>query len=95
MSDEMQLTCPVCRARQIPQAACRRCSADMSLYLKALRSEEAARRRYVEACRSGDREMAARALSYLQWLRPQKAHTLANPPAGQGDSQNTSPDTAG
>lgn len=70
MSDEGELTCPVCRAKQIPRGICRRCRADLSLYVKALQSEELVRKLFAEASRAEQDDLAARAASYLRWLRP-------------------------
>jgi len=65
---DRQIACPVCRAKQIAQSECRRCSADLSLYLKAMRSVEESRRQFVNARRNGDSQLAAQTLEYLQWL---------------------------
>ncbi len=65
---DRQIACPVCRAKQIAQPECRRCSADLSLYLKAMRSVEESRRQFVNARRNGDSQLAAQTLEYLQWL---------------------------
>ena len=65
---DRQIACPVCRAKQIAQSECRRCSADLSLYLKAMRSVEESRRQFVNANRNGDSQLAAQTLEYLQWL---------------------------
>ena len=66
-----KVKCPVCRARQAPQPVCRRCSADLSLYLKALDSQDYARRLHAAALRSGDRQAAEQSAAYLRWLKPQ------------------------
>ena len=65
---DRQIACPVCRAKQIAQSECRRCSADLSLYLKAMRSVEESRRQFVDASRDGNLQLAAQTLEYLQWL---------------------------
>ena len=70
MLDEGEFACPVCRAQQTPRMVCRRCRADLGLYVKALRSEELAKRRLVEASRTGQTDLAARVANYLRWLRP-------------------------
>ncbi len=65
---DRQIACPVCRAKQIAQPECRRCSADLSLYLKALRSVEESKRQFANASRNGDSQLAAQTLEYMQWL---------------------------
>ena len=70
MSDEPELKCPVCRARQKRQAECRRCGADLSLYVKALGSAELAQHQRQQARLSGDDERAASIDRYLHWLKP-------------------------
>ena len=70
MLAESEMMCPVCRARQVPQSECRRCKADLSLYRKALRSWDLARRKHGEARREGNTELAEQSARYLKWLRP-------------------------
>ena len=65
---DRQIACPVCRAKQSAQSECRRCSADLSLYLKTMRSVEESRRQFVDASRNGNLQLAAQTLEYLQWL---------------------------
>lgn len=65
---DRQIACPVCRAKQIAQPECRRCNADLSLYLKAMRSVEESRRQFVNASRNGNSQLVAQTLEYLQWL---------------------------
>ena len=67
-SGDRRIACPVCRAKQIAQSECRRCSADLSLYLKAMRSVEESRRQFVNASRNGNSKLVAQTLEYLQWL---------------------------
>ena len=64
------ISCPVCRARQKQQPACRRCSADLRLVIKTRRSIETAQRHYFQARQVGEHELAARHLRYLMWLKP-------------------------
>jgi hypothetical protein len=70
MPDEITITCPVCRANQPAQPTCRRCRADLTLLVKAVRSLHRARQDYDEAQRAGDSQRAARTLQYLKWLNP-------------------------
>jgi len=65
---EDTIRCPVCRARQTPQATCRRCRADLDLFLKAVASRSEAGRRLAEAEQSGDAVTAESLRGYLQWL---------------------------
>ena len=65
---DRQIACPVCRAKQIAQPECRRCSADLALYLKAMRSVEESKRQFANANRNGDSQLAAQMLKYMQWL---------------------------
>lgn len=68
------LACPVCRARQPLQASCRRCEADLQLYVKALQSLRLAEQHVAEA-RSGPDELRRHtAQRYLDWLRPGAYH---------------------
>ena len=74
MSTEIELACPVCRAKQAYQAECRRCGADLSLWIKALRSLHVAKQQVVQAERH-DEPNRVRALNYLHWLSPQATQT--------------------
>ncbi len=74
MSTENELTCPVCRAKQACQAACRRCGADLSLWIKALRSLHEAKRQVANAAQL-DTANHDSALNYLRWLSPKAAQT--------------------
>jgi len=65
---QQNFACPVCRAKQPEQPECRRCSADLSLYVKALRSVEQARQKLASANSRGDIQTAARTSAYLIWL---------------------------
>lgn len=49
---------------------CRRCQADLSLYLLALRSAANARNALEQARRDGDQQRAKRTFDYLKWLDP-------------------------
>lgn len=60
--------CPVCRAKQTAQPECRRCNADLALYLKALRSVEESRQQLEMANVQGDSELAEQASAYMRWL---------------------------
>ena len=68
--EPITMLCPVCRARQIVQPQCRRCSADLELYGKALAAVQASKRRYAAALQQGDAQAAQRELEYLTWLSP-------------------------
>jgi hypothetical protein len=74
MSVEREVICPVCRAKQrLPAhvlARCRRCEADLALYLKALHSLQVARQRTLDADASGDSQLSHAAVAYLRWLSP-------------------------
>lgn len=74
MSTENELTCPVCRAKQGYQPECRRCGADLSLWIKALRSLHVARQK-IERAERPDDPSRVQALHYLQWLSPQAAQS--------------------
>ncbi len=62
--------CPVCRAKQAAQPECRRCSADLSLYLKALRSVKESRTQLELASINGNSQLTEQTLNYLKWLSP-------------------------
>ena len=72
MSIENELSCPVCRAKQAYQAECRRCGADLALWIKALRSLHVARQ---QVKRAGLHDSASfdKAQTYLRWLSPKAA----------------------
>jgi hypothetical protein len=70
MITDHQMTCPVCRAKQIPQTICRRCEADLSLYIKATTSLAVAQQQYALKSQNGDQAANAELQKYLQWLRP-------------------------
>ena len=76
MMSAASLKCPVCKARQDLQSTCRRCGADLALYLQALRSVETARRQYHQARQAGSPQQAAHAISYLTWLNPNVAQNV-------------------
>ena len=73
MPGEIEVQCPVCRAKQTPKPECRRCRADLSLYCKAIQSHSAVRRQYLLARQAGDLDQLASALKYWQWLQPRDA----------------------
>jgi len=60
--------CPVCRAKQSAQPECRRCNADLALYIKALRSVEQSRQQFESANVRGDTQLATQMSAYLSWL---------------------------
>lgn len=68
--ESRKIVCPVCRASQVPMPECRRCQADLSLYLLALRSAANARNALEQARRDGDQQRAKRTFDYLKWLDP-------------------------
>lgn len=70
-----EILCPVCRAKQAPQPSCRRCSADLSLYVKALRSVNAVRTQMDTAVENGNHELASQASRYLKWLSPKSTNS--------------------
>lgn len=70
MGNDDELVCPVCRARQTPRDVCRRCRADIGLYVKAIQSRHRARALLDEASQSGREDVAMRTAAYLRWLRP-------------------------
>jgi len=65
---QQNFACPVCRAKQPEQPECRRCSADLSLYVKALRSVEQSRQQLESAKGRGDIQTAEQTSAYLIWL---------------------------
>jgi hypothetical protein len=68
---DQDFVCPVCRAKQNPQPECRRCNADLSLYLKAKQSWYALQNQLQRAKETGDEPGVERAQSYLRWLSRQ------------------------
>jgi hypothetical protein len=83
--------CPVCRAKQIPQLECRRCGADLALYIRALNSVVISRERLDLAIESGDSPLAVDLLNYIHWLVPEKAEPTVVVSAGK----NVAADIAG
>ena len=82
MSVENELTCPVCRAKQGYQSACRRCGADLSLLIIALQSVQAAQQYIEQSLLTGEPHIDA-ALAYLRWLSPSAAQVAIDRyPAG-------------
>lgn len=67
-SHEVTIRCPVCRARQPPQGICRRCRADLQLFVQAVASRSEATRWLEEAEQAGDAVTAESLRGYLQWL---------------------------
>jgi len=67
-ADAVAIECPVCRAGQSPRDICRRCGADLALFVHALESRRTARRRLARAITAGNPEAAARLRAYLAWL---------------------------
>jgi len=65
-----QLRCPACRAKQAPQAACRRCGADLEFLLRALRRVRYLRQRLQHARAEGDHDVAQATLAELKQLAP-------------------------
>lgn len=59
MSFEQEFTCPVCKAKQTLRDECRRCSADLALYAKAIRS----------LAYASDKIADLDSNKYLQWLK--------------------------
>ncbi len=52
---------------------CRRCSADVSLYLKALRSVDESLRQLDLARESGNSQLEGALVTYIQWLSPSES----------------------
>jgi len=71
VESSLEFTCPICRAKQTVRSQCRRCSADLDLYAKAILSLRFAsdqdRFSALEAPPNG-----MNANTYLQWLKPGK-----------------------
>ena len=72
-NDPNLFVCPVCRAKQVAMPECRRCSADVSLYLKALRSLDDSLRQLVLARESGNGQLACELMTYIHWLSPNES----------------------
>jgi hypothetical protein len=70
MSNEPAVRCPVCRAQQTARDECRRCGADLTLYVQALRSLDRARHEADQANRLGQHELTTRLANYMRWLSP-------------------------
>lgn len=66
--DDLAIKCPVCRAGQSPREVCRRCGADLALFVRALESRRTARRRLERALTAGNPEATSRLRAYLAWL---------------------------
>lgn len=66
--EECTVQCPVCRATQVARPVCRRCNADLTLFIRVQESSQAARRRLAEAVAADDHAAQARLRDYLQWL---------------------------
>ena len=67
-TSDREICCPVCRARQSARPTCRRCAADLTLYVRALESGGVARERLVQATTAGDQAAVLRLRRYLVWL---------------------------
>jgi hypothetical protein len=67
-ADAMAIECPVCRAGQSIRSVCRRCGADLALFVHALESRRIARRRLERAIEAGNPAATARLRAYLAWL---------------------------
>lgn len=65
---DLEICCPVCRARQSARPECRRCAADLTLLVHALESGRVARERLVQATTAGDQASVQRLRRYLAWL---------------------------
>jgi hypothetical protein len=70
MEDTSELKCPVCRARQTVRIECRRCGADLALYVQALRSLEFAEAQRADAAERGESDRVTRIGHYIRWLDP-------------------------
>jgi hypothetical protein len=67
-ADGVAIECPVCRAGQSPREICRRCGADLALFVRAAESRRIARLRLGRAITAGDPAATARLRAYLAWL---------------------------
>ncbi len=63
-----RINCPVCKAGQEPNATCRRCGADLALFLQCLTSRSRAEQQYRAAIARGDQASDERMRAYLNWL---------------------------
>ncbi|NBX29059.1 hypothetical protein EBR04_01175 [bacterium] len=64
----LTIQCPVCRAVQPARPACRRCHADLALFIRTSDSSRTAKRRLEKAIAAGDADAQARLRAYLRWL---------------------------
>lgn len=67
-TSDLEISCPVCRATQAAAATCRRCRADLGLFVFAVTSSRIARRRLALAIAAGDAASQAKLEDYLRWL---------------------------
>jgi hypothetical protein len=67
-ADGVALECPVCRAGQSPRDICRRCGADLALFVRALESRRIASGRLERAITAGNPAAMTRLRGYLAWL---------------------------
>lgn len=67
-ADSVAIECPVCRAGQSQRAVCRRCGADLVLFMRAVESRRVARRRLERAIAAGNPAATDRLRAYLAWL---------------------------
>ncbi|MEX0669535.1 MAG: hypothetical protein WD060_03645 [Pirellulales bacterium] len=67
-ADDELIGCPVCRAVQPLQPVCRRCVADLGLFMRAVESRRTARRRLTRATAAHDTAAERRLRVYLRWL---------------------------
>ena len=65
---DLAIECPVCRAGQSPRDTCRRCGADLALFVRAVESRRTARRLLELAIANGKPLATARLRGYLEWL---------------------------
>lgn len=70
MSNDLELRCPVCRAKQPLQQTCRRCKADNGLVLRARRRIEYLLAEIEKVHANGDQQRAERLSAELKWLAP-------------------------
>lgn len=70
MSDDLVISCPVCRAKQTLRNTCRRCKADLSLVLRVYRRVEYLRLQQEQAIANNDQNRAQAISAELQWLAP-------------------------
>ena len=67
-ANDEAIACPVCRASQSPRGSCRRCGADLGLFVQAIESRRIGRRRLGRAIMAENHEATARLRRYLAWL---------------------------